>query len=83
MKRTLLTQLKHWQTKSQHLPLLLRGARQVGKTYLVEHFGKSCFEETVTINFELSPEYIACFDTLKPKEIINKIEVISKQRITP
>ena len=83
MNRTLLTQLKNWQTKSQHLPLLLRGARQVGKTYLVEHFGKICFEKTVTINFELSPEYIACFDTLKPKEIINKIEVISKQRITP
>lgn len=83
MKRTLLTQLENWQIRSQHLPLLLRGARQVGKTYLVEHFGKSCFEETVTINFELSPEYIPCFDTLKPKEIINKIEVISKQRITP
>src|SRR3989338_8933084 len=82
MERTLLAQLKSWQSKSLHLPLLLRGARQVGKTYLVEYFGKICFEKTVAINFELSPEYIACFDTLKPKEIINKIEVISKQRIT-
>jgi uncharacterized protein len=83
MKRTLLAQLKNWQVKSTHLPLLLRGARQVGKTYLVEHFGKSCFEKMISINFELSPEYIACFDTLKPKEIINKIEIISKQRIVP
>lgn len=83
MERSLLIQLKNWQTKSLHLPLLLRGARQVGKTYLVEYFGKICFEKTVSINFELSPEYIACFDTLKPKDIINKIEVISKQRIMP
>ena len=83
MKRALLTQLKNWQGKAVHLPLLLRGARQVGKTYLVEHFGKSCFENCLSINFELDPEYRACFDTLSPREIINKIEIISKQRITP
>src|SRR3990167_832507 len=83
MERSLLSQLKNWQAKSTHLPLLLRGARQVGKTYLVEHFCHHFFDKTVSINFELSPEYIACFDTLKPNEIINKIEVISKQRIIP
>src|SRR3990167_1065059 len=83
MKRALLTQLKNWQGKAVHLPLLLRGARQVGKTYLVEHFGKSYFENCLSINFELDPEYRACFDTLSPREIINKIEIISKQRITP
>jgi len=82
MERALFTQLKNWQKKAVHLPILLRGARQVGKTYLVEHFGKTCFENTVSINFELSSEYMACFDTLKPKEIINKIEVLSKQTIT-
>ena len=80
MKRTILGQLEHWQSKATHLPLLLRGARQVGKTYLDEHFGKSCFEKTVSINFELSPEYIACFDTLKPKEIIHvQITTISSK----
>lgn len=83
MKRTLLAQLIKWKAKSIHLPILLRGARQVGKTYLIEHFGQNCFQKMVSINFELSPEYIACFDTLKPKEIINKIEIISKQRIIP
>lgn len=83
MKRALLTQLEAWQSKSMHLPLLLRGARQVGKTYLVEDFGRRYFGEVVSINFELAPEYMACFDTLKPLEIISKIEVISKQRIVP
>jgi hypothetical protein len=62
--------------------LLLRGARQVGKTYLIENFGKNFFEKIISINFELSPEYLVCFDTLKPQEIVNKIEVLSKQRIT-
>lgn len=83
MERTLMERLKLWQAKPIHLPLLLRGARQVGKTYLVEQFGNTCFNNVVSINFELSPEYKACFDTLKPKEIINTLEIVSKQRITP
>jgi predicted AAA+ superfamily ATPase len=83
MKRDLLAELKAWRKKDAHLPILLRGARQVGKTYLVEQFGKKFFSNTVTINFEESPEYIACFESFKPIEIINKIEIISKQAITP
>ncbi len=83
MRRDLLSHLIRWQQKSVHLPLLLRGPRQVGKTYLVEQFGKECFENTVSINFEESPEYIACFETLKPSEIITKIEILSRQRIEP
>ncbi len=81
MQRELTTELIKWQKKSEHLPLLLRGARQVGKTYLVEQFGKNNFTNTVSINFELSPEYLACFETLKPAEILTKIEVISQQKI--
>jgi len=81
MKRSLIAELLEWQTKPVHLPLLLRGARQVGKTWLVEYFGKTYFETLVSVNFELSPEYIACFDSLKPKEIINKIEILSQQKI--
>jgi uncharacterized protein len=83
MDRELFTQLKLWQKKTSHLPILLRGARQVGKTYLIEQFGKSCFENMVSINFEESPEYIDCFATLKPTDIINKIEAISRQPIIP
>jgi predicted AAA+ superfamily ATPase len=83
MDRELIVHLMGWKNKADHLPLLLRGARQVGKSYLVEHFGKTCFENSVTINFELFPEYRQCFDTLKPKEIINKIELMSNQTIAP
>ncbi len=83
MERALFKQLENWQKRQEHLPLLMRGARQVGKTFLVEQFGKRCFENTVSINFELSPEYSACFATQKPKEILNKIEILGKQIITP
>jgi uncharacterized protein len=83
MKRTLMQNLKDWQVKSVHLPLLLRGARQVGKTYLIEQFGQGSFNNMISINFEFSPEFKACFTTLKPQEIINGIEIISKQRVIP
>lgn len=83
MKRTLMKSLQVWQAKSMHLPLLLRGARQVGKTYLIEQFGKTFFNNLVSINFEFSPEFKACFSTLKPQDILNAIEIVSKQRITP
>lgn len=83
MKRDLLAELKTWQKQAIHLPILLRGARQVGKTYLVEQFGREFFSNMVSINFEESPEFIPCFETNKPQEIISKIEIISKQTITP
>lgn len=83
MERELIKNLKYWQKKAVHLPILLRGPRQVGKTYLVEEFGRNNFENIVSINFEESPEFVSCFDTLKVHEIINKIEIISKKNIVP
>jgi predicted AAA+ superfamily ATPase len=65
------------------MPLLLRGARQVGKTFIVEYLGKNYFKHFVNINFELEPEYNDCFQTLKPEEIINSISALSRQSITP
>ncbi len=83
MQRQLMQELKQWKSKAEHLPILLRGARQVGKTHLVEMFGKLCFKNIVSINFEGSPEYVACFDTFNPSEIISKIEILSQQRVIP
>ena len=83
MQRELLNYLLNWQQNRLHLPLLLRGARQVGKTYLIEQFGKTNFDKFININFEMSPEYISCFSTLKPNEIINKIEIMYNQEIIP
>jgi len=73
MHRGITQHLVAWQRQPKHLPLLLRGARQIGKTYEVERFARQHFDFLVNINFELEPGYIDCFQTLKPREILNQI----------
>lgn len=83
MERSLLNELHQWKEKKERLPLLIRGARQVGKSYLVESFGRSAFEFFAVVNFELRPEYASCFQTLEPAEILPQLEGICKTRIIP
>src|SRR6185312_14951701 len=83
MKRDIEQSLSTWKEQEDHLPLLLRGARQVGKSYAVEQFGRVHFEQTVTLNFELQPELIACFDSLEPQKILTAITLLTGQIIEP
>lgn len=52
MKREVIHQLYEWKEKRGRKPLILQGARQVGKTWLMKTFGKEAFEKCVYINFE-------------------------------
>lgn len=52
MRRKIMERLKKWRNAKNRLPLLLYGARQVGKTYIIREFGRSYFENTVYVNFE-------------------------------
>lgn len=83
MNRNIEAYLLHWKNQSNHLPLLVRGARQVGKTYVIEKFGKQSFDEVITINFEFQPEMTQCFNNLDPNEIINSIFLMTGKKITP
>lgn len=83
MKRDIEQNLLEWQQQDDHLPLLLRGARQTGKTYVVEKFGHTHFSQTVSINFELHPELIRCFDSLEPSQILTAITYLTRQKIEP
>ena len=83
MKRYLNQQLIKWKQQPGRLPLLLRGARQVGKTFLIEAFGKQMFANMLTINFELKPEYKSCFTTLDPTDIVNRLTLLSRTVIQP
>lgn len=83
IKRYLLEKLISWMKKPARNPLLIRGARQVGKSFLVEAFGRQYFDNFISINFELNPDYKACFASLQPKEICALISAISKQQIVP
>lgn len=83
MKRDIEDNLIRWKNQKGRMPLLLRGARQVGKSYIVEKFGKENFETCVTVNFEQYPEYARCFDSLDPIKIVSSIELISSLSIYP
>ena len=65
------------------MPLLLRGARQVGKTYIVEKFGQKAFSTCLTLNFEQRPEWKECFTSLDPVKIKNALELVSGQTLNP
>lgn len=75
MKRALESELIAWKSKEEHLPILLRGARQVGKSYLVEEFGKRNFEILAIADFENRPELKSAFSTREPKEILSRLEI--------
>ena len=75
-------QLLHWKTQARRMPLLVRGARQVGKTYLIEQFIQQSFKQSLTVNFEFNPEYKQCFASLNPRDIINRLTLLSNVRIT-
>lgn len=83
MKRDIESKLIAWKESQQHLPILLRGARQVGKSYLIEAFGRQYFDDMVMINFELQPKFMSCFETLEPKNILEMIEVFIEKTIIP
>ncbi len=80
MRRELEKDLLSWKERQRRYPLLLRGARQVGKTYVIEQLGKH-FETFEMVNFESQPEAIACFETLKAQEIVQKLELLTKRPI--
>ena len=52
MKRYAMHELERWQNDPHRKPLIIRGARQVGKTWLMKEFGKLAFKNTVYINFD-------------------------------
>ncbi|MDR0970455.1 MAG: ATP-binding protein [Lentimicrobiaceae bacterium] len=86
MQRKLLQQLLEWKNSEKRLPLLLEGARQVGKTYLLETlFGKNHFHNVIRINFEKSDsELLALFEgNIEPKRIIEYLSLQYNTAIIP
>ena len=83
MKRDIYGSLLEWENDTQRRPLILRGARQIGKTFIIDQFGKAEFASFVIINFERNPEYKEIFTVFDPKTILEKIALYTKARITP
>ena len=83
MKRSIEEELISWKESARRKPLVLRGARQVGKTWLVEQFLAPQFESFVKIDFEKRRDLRVVFEeNLEPRRILNSLEIAS-ERITP
>lgn len=62
MKRFALERLKEWKEKKDRKPLIIRGTRQVGKTWLMKEFGNTCFEKVAYVNFDSNTRMRQVFD---------------------
>lgn len=83
MQRTATQHLIEWKQDPTRPPLIIRGARQVGKSWIIQDFGQQHFQKFIEINFEFEPDAKSIFQTLDPQQIIEQIEIWSNQTIDP
>lgn len=84
MKRDAMKALQDWQKKRNRKPLILRGARQVGKTWLMKEFGRLHFKHTVYVNFENAPELSTLFlQNLDVHRILQTLQLYAGFPINP
>jgi len=84
MKRKITQRLIDWKNRPGHKPLILQGARQVGKTYILEEFGKEHYKNYVKVSLDLVPD-VGNFlkSDINPMEIIAFLEALYNVRILP
>ena len=84
MQRTAIEKLKKWKDRKGHKPLIIEGARQVGKTWLMKEFGKQYYEQVVYLHFDNNPELAAVFENdYKIPRLIESFEILSGIKINP
>lgn len=84
MERLVLEKLKTWRDKKDRKPLILRGARQVGKTWLLKEFGRTCFKSVCYVNLEQKDRLQGIFEgDIAVGDIIDQLSVYCGKRIQP
>jgi uncharacterized protein len=81
MRRFATDKLLSWLNRENRKPLVLRGARQVGKTWLVRDLARRSGLELIEINFEYSPDYNKAFESSDPAVIIKNLEIMIRKKI--
>lgn len=82
IEREIINKFKAWQEAPDRKPILLRGARQIGKTWAMETFGKECFKYCVKFDFDRQQELKSVFQTSKdPKRLIKELTLYCEQPI--
>ena len=84
MYRTVMEQLQKWKEKKHRKPLVIRGARQVGKTWLMKAFGAAEYESTVYINFDNNERMRNLFKgSLAADRLVTGLELYAGHKIDP
>lgn len=84
MKREVYNKLLEWKNSPYRKPLVLKGARQVGKTYLITEFGKNEYENIIILNCDKDERIKGLFEKgFRIERIISDIEIISSQKVIP
>lgn len=84
MKRNAIKNLAEWKKSDDRKPMVLKGARQVGKTWLMKEFGRTYYDQYVYFNFDEEDELKSIFETNKnPYRIIELLSMISGKKILP
>ena len=83
MERKAMAALEAWRASDGRKPMVISGLRQTGKTWLVEEFGKTGYEDCITVNLE-SPRFRGAFsDPTDPERIVSSLSALTGKRITP
>ena len=84
MKRLIDDQLTQWKDGRHRKPLILRGARQVGKTWSLRRFGEQCFDSVVLVDLERNSDWHHIFDkNLQSRRICGELEIVTGRKIVP
>ena len=84
MERFILNKLLDWKNSPYRKPLILKGVRQVGKTWILKEFGRQYYENTAYFNFDENEEYKQFFETTKDvNRILQNLMLASGQKIMP
>lgn len=83
MKRTISADLEAWLSRERRKPLVLRGARQVGKTWAVRELASRSSLDLAEVNFEERPELGAVFEETSPDAILSALEPLLDTRVDP
>lgn len=82
MKRLIINKLSDWKNSPYRKPLILKGIRQVGKTWILKEFGRLHYENTAYFNFDENEEYRQFFETTKDvNRILQNLMMVSGQKI--
>jgi len=84
LKRLITSELVKWKNSKYRKPLILKGVRQCGKTYILKEFGSQYYEDIAYFDFEKNPAIVEKFEQdLDPERIITELGIINKKIIRP